>query len=1847
MNKKILTTFIIIFFAFVVFNLNEVFGVGIVSQAWTQDVNGDGKQDLIFREYTTPHTSTTNDYHNTTKTEWVEGGKWQYKRPVDGLMYTSGWVDTSNSGISMPSVATFRTIGYAFHSKAMGDYSTKDSKYIGYNLPDNALGKWIDTISSAYTNSSVINCTPKIANNYDNVVFYELMRVTPTYSSVNWGSGLIMTNYVHNKKTQLRYCIVNIGGTNVHVSDNVIYGDDLAQLVAQAKANGLGNRFYVSNIIVSKAFGNNSNYEVYKTAKNFFADQNGRTGGGLYGWSPSAEGTSGNKAMGSVANLYDNELIVPQTSKRTVLVRHINVGLNTTISSSIVNNSSRIASTNLSFTTTNPTATVWGNSTSSTYSGYQEYYEKVIDIDRAVTKVANTDTSTYKCIGYNIAVSTDLGYAQDSINTQIRNGRFISGTTATADAKAVTSDSDYVVIDFYYTEYEKDVYVNHLFVDQNGFVKAMNKQTIVPNETATMNSTTIYRTNTDKYSSEVYEKKLGYNVYTRIADSVKNDSTVKYMGYELFDSKVDASTLVGKQRTDLNTNTTATLTSNNVQVNYYYYSETKQVEPEPEKDIEGTVFVEAADGEETSKDGNVVCPDSESQKPVVSIPSGTNAKVGIKGIAGYMVGAITTEYVSPINSEHSMNLSLTFKMGSQSKTVDIDNIKYRVGYYKVTDMAVYKLKNMTIYDADKGYEGTLGASLFNWKNGQLNLSPNNLSLDVKLTGINNRNIAKNNPSAINNINNYVAVSIEDKYGRVSNKGTANSDLSRVYLTEAQLAEVDANSDGAVTNADKTFADSKLNEYNSILTQKKNNQTSKQTAYDNAVKTRATLLSDLNAAIAERDRLYDIYQDLEDDKTDKLRAIGNAESDLKTLKETTLPELQAELKALEQIELDKKQQVEDAESNLTIITAEKDRLNTVYLNSITLRNELAAKANCNDTVDEDIYIYLEQEEKDALEQCKLDKEAYAKNIEDQVVERAQEAYENYLNNEWAEANSALETANSEYDTAVKNRKNKESEISSTNSTIAQKESALEVMKREYESFIKNEYSPAKSAYENYRDVVVPGAQAKYDKNVKDKTVENALSALNKAKAEVTSAQSAYDEYSNYRKNLYEKYNSYKALYDEYISLNTSTAAATLGLKLNVYVQNMIVTVTTENVNGKKYSMTLAESSKNTAQETYDIATLLKNKQVPQVYTERPIISTDVYSKIDNTVITAANYNNSYKIDKEKLNGISVLAGKAEYEAEVVIGNKAANEIEDTIYYSDQSTEGKTVVFKLKNENITKTYKVNNKATNATEKYSETEPINIYTPITVSSEFDSDTKQIINQTSNKNMDENIIQINTPFTIHLGNDEKPLGYSINDTSRFSGGYYVKFGFDVHKVRINGKAYNKGNRIAAGTWIGIIPYKGKDKTYISAQAYGNLESSELDIISEENSSYTIRAVAYNATDLMLTKSTKYASIGNMTSSTSDLKDIVKNICTNPSYFAEETHDAIIVNRAYDFRVTDVKDVNWKSVFRTNTGSSTNVHKSIVYYSGTTKWNTKSENTNDIATRTTAEIGRNPLRILPIGPYKNTNSTYIKAPKMGYRFSFDMKVTGSFYEQKTVDGRVQLVPKDNKKVTIGTKFYYISKDGKTYLPEYDGENTGIYLFYKTSAGKYVRIDENGGGYSLSFTPKDGYRYIDDNNTYTLSESSVILGNLRNLTLTHNMATVSDNGAVITYYGDYKLPNSTIAVKVNADGTYDINKPLKDGYIGVVFDIIIYAGKANVGNKTEDILLSYSKNTISNKPNTSQWDYEGFLGYTDYGEEVPPDNPIKMKLEKGTWSIDNLTYNDIKGSVMLYDLDQRAATDYE
>ena len=46
----------------------------------------------------------------------------------------------------------------------------------------------------------------------------------------------------------------------------------------------------------------------------------------------------------------------------------------------------------------------------------------------------------------------------------------------------------------------------------------------------------------------------------------------------------------------------------------------------------------------------------------------------------------------------------------------------------------------------------------------------------------------------------------------------------------------------------------------------------------------------------------------------------------------------------------------------------------------------------------------------------------------------------------------------------------------------------------------------------------------------------------------------------------------------------------------------------------------------------------------------------------------------------------------------------------------------------------------------------------------------------------------------------------------------------------------------------------------------------------------------------------------------------------------------------------------------------------------------------------------------------------------------------------------------------------------------------------------------------------------------------------------------------------------------------------------------------------------------------------------EYGKNV--DN-LRLQLEKGVWEMDNSRYNDIKGTVVLFDLDNRAANDFE
>lgn len=619
------------------------------------------------------------------------------------------------------------------------------------------------------------------------------------------------------------------------------------------------------------------------------------------------------------------------------------------------------------------------------------------------------------------------------------------------------------------------------------------------------------------------------------------------------------------------------------------------------------------------------------------------------------------------------------------------------------------------------------------------------------------------------------------------------------------------------------------------------------------------------------------------------------------------------------------------------------------------------------------------------------------------------------------------------------------------------------------------------------------------------------------------------------------------------------------------------------------------------------------------------------------ITGSYYkNNQFVIPITRLNGKRMLAAKAIYNIEKtgnIVGTNSGM-VKDNLFYEQKA-------------DITRTEVINGVVTEVTEKQNtifqimpadtinatygrskgNTQEFNIYSPLVVETDINQDF-DIVNQDINDIYNGvDVVQANSQFTINFKTNygevtSKPKAYYINDkqtdfTSRYlnRGKYYIKFEFPINNARFvdsSGYMRNHGSYMA-DTWIGPI-YAD------SFTAEPTINTVTSGTITDNRYQYYVLAVAINVppnsnwTERLL----QYISTGLGDLNNAELLANITNICGNEggnkkiSYYSSNSGEMVIVNRMYDFRITDLKDVDWKNVFRNNTNiDEVNSHTGIAYYAGISKWNTESPTSyNEIVGRTEVEVGKTPLRILPLGPYKNTDTTYVSAPKMGYRFSFDFKVTG---EQNP-----------NKSATITTRFYYISKDGKTY-------DDTIQLYYKNKDGKYIKLGSSGDDYLVQFTPKDGYRAVIKTDINNLSTKDVTLGTLSKLTLNaKDVTTYSENEGAITYYGEYKLPNSTIAVAQGGD----INNPLKNGYIGVVFDII--------ANETNGTKLQYGVNSYNNQTNSSQWDWEGYLGIT---------KPTKafstvLKLENGEWAIDNTMYNKIKGTVILYDTDTKAANDF-
>ena len=657
-----------------------------------------------------------------------------------------------------------------------------------------------------------------------------------------------------------------------------------------------------------------------------------------------------------------------------------------------------------------------------------------------------------------------------------------------------------------------------------------------------------------------------------------------------------------------------------------------------------------------------------------------------------------------------------------------------------------------------------------------------------------------------------------------------------------------------------------------------------------------------------------------------------------------------------------------------------------------------------------------------------------------------------------------------------------------------------------------------------------------------------------------------------------------------------------------------------------------------------------------------ISSAIASIIEYT--SESNFNNrTQQVKENKFNGVRTPQGVATYNINGIIGENEGKTIKTVASKSDTNTK-----------------------------------VNVYTPLALEEPTIEMTSYVDHSVDNS--DSVVIQKNAEFTLIPKLNESYKGDVYNDKinmKNYLQNYWVIFDFKVNQVVV----YNADGSVYKGSDIKdsydkneeiYVPAGGKIKAREASGTSGLSVIGNLKVIASTKnaSSNLISTVITNNPKLKADTSVsglltliarksiaKIATFCDEKSNTQEPTHVVKvdtdndgkedtkkNILyrddesnqkemkSDSKYFVQNSTTATNIDRIYDFEITDCLDVNFKNVFRKTSDGNVNDSTGIRYFSGIKRQiinqDGSAQGVNIIENRAVSVLNKVSTKtILPLGPVKHTDSTYLQAPKLGYRFSFDLKTAGAYApvtvtEKKDKDGNViskEKVANENetREVIITPSYYYISKDGNTF-------KNNVTLYYKNSSGKYVPFDTS--NYSISFKPSDGYRSLDTmyaEDTTLLSEKLEKMVISKEFTLSSNMMTFHnvDVSYIQTWYGEFKLPNSTIVVEKGGN----INNPLTNGYIGVKFDIKC---KTTLKSSGKTVTISYNQNDRNKDksiiPNTTQWDYEGYLGIQS-GKEL--EGTLRIQLENGIWNINKDRYNDIRGTVILYDTDNRAAEDFD
>ncbi|TVX87300.1 Ig-like domain-containing protein [Paenibacillus agilis] len=481
-----------------------------------------------------------------------------------------------------------------------------------------------------------------------------------------------------------------------------------------------------------------------------------------------------------------------------------------------------------------------------------------------------------------------------------------------------------------------------------------------------------------------------------------------------------------------------------------------------------------------------------------------------------------------------------------------------------------------------------------------------------------------------------------------------------------------------------------------------------------------------------------------------------------------------------------------------------------------------------------------------------------------------------------------------------------------------------------------------------------------------------------------------------------------------------------------------------------------------------------------------------------------------------------------------------------------------------------------------------PVTVHTPTVNYSNATDDAAH--NQKTRPNFSRRAFILDRPFAIHIpttGQHRNILGYGNRDYAKYIKEKQVKFEFDVYSA-------DRSAFYPKDTWISIPVRDPETIFYLPVWV--------------DEGDYTIhfRSFAENAPSDALTQEDANFDLIN--------------------YVATDTVPVEVIGRVYDFRITDIVDMNWELAFRQQKKSKE--HTGRYYWVGT---HDIDGNLRGNETRYTLPIRR--------GSHPNDGFKNVTV-KPGYHFKFDLKTKGNMFEP-------------NDFIRITPTFEFVSRDGK--------HRQDVDLYYHAPDRNFVRIGSSFDTIEREITLNARLRNLhplqieQTGRTFyqlyrhQLSQSEQLfmqqwLRQVDRPTKTGGFSHMKMPGELRLFRGPTQIPNGVNAYRAYAaeqqwygefgipSKVYIVQKGfplhrqfsfredasffLKDGYIVVNFNIeTIRAGRIN------DPHLQYI-----NAPLTNQWRREGFVhSVTDpYGA----------------------TFQLKDGDIMFYDAAQSSRDDY-